>query len=129
MFTGTYTAIVTPFKNGRVDEGALETLVKLQLKAGIDGIVPVGTTGESPTLSYDEHIDVIKLVVQFCKGTVKVLAGDVAETRTIRTGISNNVQVQVLEGLREGEKVVVGDSTSLPKTESSSMPPHSGGKR
>ena len=55
--------------------------------------------------------------------TVKVLAGDVAETRTIRTGISNNVQVQVLEGLREGEKVVVGDSTSLPKTESSAMPP------
>jgi macrolide-specific efflux system membrane fusion protein len=58
-----------------------------------------------------------------------VLVGDVAETRTIRTGISNNVQVQVLEGLHEGEKVVVGDSTSLPKTESSAMPPHSGGKR
>ncbi|MFA7061925.1 MAG: efflux RND transporter periplasmic adaptor subunit [Pedobacter sp.] len=54
--------------------------------------------------------------------TVKVLVGDVAETRRIRTGISNNVQVQVLEGLREGEKVVVGDSTSLPKTEASAMP-------
>jgi len=63
------------------------------------------------------------------RSTVKVLVGDVAETRTIRTGISNNVQVQVLEGLHEGEKVVVGDSTSLPKTESSAMPPHSGGKR
>jgi macrolide-specific efflux system membrane fusion protein len=63
------------------------------------------------------------------RSTVKVLVGDVAETRTIRTGISNNVQVQVLEGLREGEKVVVGDSTSLPKTESSAMPPRSGGKR
>jgi macrolide-specific efflux system membrane fusion protein len=61
--------------------------------------------------------------------TVKVLVGDVAETRTIRTGISNNVQVQVLEGLREGEKVVVGDSTSLPKTEASAMPPRTGGKR
>jgi len=60
------------------------------------------------------------------RSTVKVLIGNVAETRTIRTGISNNVQVQVLEGLREGEKVVVGDSTSLPKTESSAMPP---GKR
>jgi macrolide-specific efflux system membrane fusion protein len=57
------------------------------------------------------------------RSTVKVLIGDVAETRTIRTGISNNVHVQVLEGLREGEKVVVGDSTSLPKTESSAMPP------
>ena len=63
------------------------------------------------------------------RSTVKVLVGDVAESRTIRTGISNNVQVQVLEGLREGEKVVVGDSTSLPKTESSAMPPHPGGKR
>jgi membrane fusion protein, macrolide-specific efflux system len=55
--------------------------------------------------------------------TVKVLEGDISQPRSIRTGISNNVQVQVLEGLREGEKVVVGDSTSLPKTESSNMPP------
>ena len=60
--------------------------------------------------------------------TVKVATGDVAGTRTIRTGISDNVQVQVLEGLREGEKVVVGDSTSLPKTESSAMPPPPGGR-
>jgi len=62
------------------------------------------------------------------RSTVKVLVGDVAETRTIRTGISNNVQVQVVEGLREGEKVVVGDSTSLPKNESSAMPPPPGGR-
>jgi macrolide-specific efflux system membrane fusion protein len=61
--------------------------------------------------------------------TVKVLAGDLAETRRIRTGISNNVQVQVLEGLREGEKVVIGDSTTLPKTESSAMGPPPGGRR
>jgi macrolide-specific efflux system membrane fusion protein len=54
---------------------------------------------------------------------VKVLEGGITQSRNIRTGISNNVQVQVLEGLREGEKVVVGDSTSLPKTESSNMPP------
>lgn len=54
--------------------------------------------------------------------TIKVLEGGIAQSRNIRTGISNNVQVQVLEGLREGEKVVVGDSTTLPKTESSSMP-------
>ncbi|MDD2851421.1 MAG: macrolide transporter subunit MacA [Desulfuromonadaceae bacterium] len=57
------------------------------------------------------------------RSTVKVLEGGIAQSRNIRTGISNNVQVQVLEGLREGEKVVVGDSTSLPKSESSSMPP------
>ena len=56
MFTGTYTAIVTPFKNGQLDEAALARLVKLQIKGGVDGIVPVGTTGESPTVDYEEHI-------------------------------------------------------------------------
>ena len=60
---------------------------------------------------------------------VKVLTGEAAEARTIRTGISNNVQVQVLEGLREGERVVIGDSTSLPKTEASAMPPPPPGGR
>ena len=59
MFTGTYTAIVTPFKNGKLDEAALERVIKLQIKGGVDGIVPVGTTGESPTLDYEEHIRVI----------------------------------------------------------------------
>ena len=75
MFTGTYTAIVTPFKNGQLDEPALERLVKAQIKAGVDGIVPVGTTGESPTVSYEEHIQIIELVVKFVSGRVKVLAG------------------------------------------------------
>jgi len=75
MFTGTYTAIVTPFKNGQVDETALERLVKMQIKAGVDGIVPVGTTGESPTLDYEEHVRVIEAVVDFAAGKVKVLAG------------------------------------------------------
>ncbi len=75
MFTGTYTAIVTPFKNGKVDEAALERLVKLQIKAGVDGIVPVGTTGESPTVDYEDHIQIVTSVVQFAAGRVKVLAG------------------------------------------------------
>jgi 4-hydroxy-tetrahydrodipicolinate synthase len=75
MFTGTYTAIVTPFKNGQLDETALEKLVKAQVKAGVDGIVPVGTTGESPTVSYEEHIQIIELAVRFAAGKVKVLAG------------------------------------------------------
>ncbi len=57
------------------------------------------------------------------KATVRVLAGEQPETRTIRTGISNNVQIQVLDGLKEGEKVIIGDSASLPKTDSSKMPP------
>jgi len=75
MFTGTYTAIVTPFRDGEIDEPALERLIKKQIKAGIDGIVPVGTTGESPTLSYEEHIQVIELAVKFAGGRTKVLAG------------------------------------------------------
>ncbi len=75
MFTGTYTAIVTPFKNGTIDEPALEQLVKSQVKAGVDGIVPVGTTGESPTLSYEEHVQVIELTVKFAARRVKILAG------------------------------------------------------
>ena len=48
-FTGTFTAIVTPFRSGEIDEAALKTLIELQIKGGVDGIVPVGTTGESPT--------------------------------------------------------------------------------
>lgn len=75
MFTGTYTAIVTPFQNGQLDEAALQRLVKRQIAGGVDGIVPVGTTGESPTLSYDEHVRVIELAVKFAAGQVKVLAG------------------------------------------------------
>jgi 4-hydroxy-tetrahydrodipicolinate synthase len=74
-FTGTYTAIVTPFKNGQLDEAALARLIKSQIKGGVDGIVPVGTTGESPTVSYDEHVEIIKLSVKLAAGKVKVLAG------------------------------------------------------
>src|SRR5712672_1025853 len=75
MFTGTYTAIVTPFKNGQLDEPALQRLIKLQIKAGVDGIVPVGTTGESPTVNYEEHIQIIALSVKFAAGKIKILAG------------------------------------------------------
>jgi 4-hydroxy-tetrahydrodipicolinate synthase len=75
MFTGTYTALVTPFKNGQVDDTALEDLINFQVKGGVDGIVPVGTTGESPTLDYEEHIAVIARSVKFARGRIKVIAG------------------------------------------------------
>jgi 4-hydroxy-tetrahydrodipicolinate synthase len=75
LFTGTYTAIVTPFKNGALDETALERLIKLQIKGGVNGVVPVGTTGESPTVDYAEHIKIIALSVKFAAGKIKVLAG------------------------------------------------------
>lgn len=76
MFRGSYTAIVTPFNaDGGVDYDAFVRLVERQLDAGIDGIVPVGTTGESPTLRTDEHLKVIQLCVEACKGRGKVIAG------------------------------------------------------
>jgi 4-hydroxy-tetrahydrodipicolinate synthase len=75
MFTGTYTAIVTPFRNGRIDVLGLERLIKAQIKGGVDGIVPVGTTGESPTVDYEEHIQIITLAVKYAGGKIKVLAG------------------------------------------------------
>ena len=75
MFTGTYTAIVTPFRNGKLDEAALERLVRAQVRAGVDGIVPVGTTGESPTVDYEEHVQIIELSVKLARGRIKVLAG------------------------------------------------------
>src|SRR3954466_3674798 len=75
MFTGTHTAIVTPFKNGRLDSDALKRLVETQIRAGVDGIVPVGTTGESPTVNYEEHVEIIALSVKFARKRMKILAG------------------------------------------------------
>ena len=75
MFTGVYTALITPFRNGQIDEVAFKRLVELQIKAGVDGIVPVGTTGESPTLDFEEHIRVIELAVYYAHDRAKVLAG------------------------------------------------------
>ena len=75
MLTGTYTAIVTPFRNGKIDFAALRRLIGRQIQAGVDGIVPVGTTGESPTLNYQEHIEVIARSVEFAGGKIKVMAG------------------------------------------------------
>ncbi len=75
MFTGTYTAIVTPFRKSQVDEEAFGNLIREQIRAGVDGIVPVGTTGESPTLDYEEHIRVIELAAEFADGRIRVIAG------------------------------------------------------
>ena len=76
MFKGAYTAIVTPFdRHGSVDYGALRALVEMQIAAGIDGIVPVGTTGESPTLDFPEHEKVIETTIEASRGRVKVVAG------------------------------------------------------
>jgi len=76
MFTGTGTAMVTPFrKDGSLDEAMMRRLVQRQIDAGIDFLVPCGTTGESPTLSHEEHLCVVKIAVELAKGKVPVLAG------------------------------------------------------
>lgn len=75
MIQGSIVALITPFRDGRLDEAALCRMVEWHIEQGTHGIVPVGTTGESPTLSHDEHCRVIELVVQQAAGRVPVIAG------------------------------------------------------
>ena len=76
MYRGVYTALVTPFnRDESVDEGALRALVDYQIDGGVAGIVPMGTTGESPTVTHDENIDVIRIVVEQVAGRAEVIAG------------------------------------------------------
>ncbi len=91
-YYGLYTAIVTPFKDDKVDTEALKALVEAQIAGGVDGIVPVGTTGESPTLSHKEHMEVIRLTIEFAAGRCQVIAG---------TG--SNSTIEAIEMTKEAE--------------------------
>lgn len=75
MFKGSFTALITPFRNGTVDEDAFRRLVEWQITQGTHGLVPVGTTGESPTLNHDEHRRVVELCIETVDGRVPVIAG------------------------------------------------------
>ena len=76
MFAGVYTALVTPFQSdGSVDQDSLRKLVDFQIQSGVAGLVPMGTTGESPTLSHEEHIDIVRIVVEQAANRVPVIAG------------------------------------------------------
>lgn len=96
MFTGSIVAIVTPFKNGEIDKKTLVSLIEWQIEQGIDGIVPCGSTGESATLSFEEHNEVIKLTVEVVNKRIPVIAG---------TG-SNNTQ-EALELTKYAKKIGV----------------------
>src|SRR5436305_1294740 len=85
MFRGTFTAVVTPFRNGSVDFSALEKLIEAQIAAGITGIVAVGTTAESPTLTHDEKHKIIERTIRTAKGRCQVIAG--AGTNSTRDSI------------------------------------------
>lgn len=75
MFSGLHTAMVTPFTGGRIDYDAVKKIIEFQIQSGVDGIVPMGTTGESPTVSFEEHKEFIKEVVSIVQGRVKIIAG------------------------------------------------------
>jgi 4-hydroxy-tetrahydrodipicolinate synthase len=102
-FTGAFTALITPFRNGEVDEFALRSLVDFQIEEGIDGIVPCGTTGESVTLSQAEHDRVIEIVIEQAAGRVPVIAGTgsndtlatIERTRHARSAGANGALVVV----------------------------------
>jgi 4-hydroxy-tetrahydrodipicolinate synthase len=93
-FNGVYTALVTPFNtSGEVDFQKLQELVEFQVAGGVDGIVPVGTTGESPTLRTDEHLQVIKVVTEKAAGRCKIIAG---------TGANSTAEaIELTEAVRE----------------------------
>ena len=75
MFKGSYVALITPFRDGLVDEDALRAFINWQIEQGTDGLVPCGTTGESPTLSHDEHMRVTEICIEVNNGRVPVIAG------------------------------------------------------
>ena len=93
MFRGSITALITPFRNGALDKKAFEAFVDWQIKSGTNGLVPVGTTGESPVLSHDEHGEVVEICVKVAAGRVPVMAG-----------AGSNSTEEALEMTRHAEK-------------------------
>ena len=128
MFRGTFTALVTPFRNGSIDVSAFQTLIETQIAAGITGVVAIGTTGESPTLSHDERQQVIRLTVATANKRCVVIAGTgsnatehaVADTKTAeKLGVDGALLVAPYynkpsqEGLFRHFKAIA-EATSLP---------------
>ncbi len=92
MFQGSFVALVTPFKNNKVDEEKLRELVEFHINNGTDGLVPCGTTGESPTLSYEEHNRVIEVVVKQTKNRIPVIAGTGANSTAETLELSHHAK-------------------------------------
>lgn len=99
MFKGAITALITPFKEGRVDEEAFQSLVEWQIEQGIDGLVPCGTTGESPTLSHKEHNRVIELCIEAVDGRVPVIAGSGSNSTDEAIMMANHAKIVGAEGI------------------------------
>jgi 4-hydroxy-tetrahydrodipicolinate synthase len=99
MFKGSITALVTPFRNGQVDWEALEAFVDWQITEGSHGLVPVGTTGESPTLSHDEHKRVVETVIRVANGRVPVIAGAGSNNTTEAIDLARHAEKAGANGL------------------------------
>src|ERR1700682_4140049 len=100
MFRGSFTAMVTPFKNGGLDQRAFRELGGWQIAEGTDGLVPVGTTGESPTLSHDEHHKVVEWCVEEAKGRVPVIAGAGSNSTTEAVDLAKHAEKAKAEAAR-----------------------------
>src|SRR5260370_1034882 len=98
-FAGAMTALVTPFRNGRVDDAALVKNVEAQIAGGIDGVIPCGTTGEAPTLEAEEHAHVIRVVVETVKKRVPVIAGTGTNSTAHTIALSRAAQAAGADGL------------------------------
>ncbi|WP_203292421.1 4-hydroxy-tetrahydrodipicolinate synthase [Maricaulis parjimensis] len=94
MFKGSITALVTPFKNGAVDETAIAALAERQIAAGTHGLVPCGTTGENATLTFDEHMRVVEIVIEVAAGRVPVIAGTGSNNTAV--AIENHARAKTL---------------------------------
>lgn len=99
MCTGLYTALITPFRNGKIDYDAAGTLIERQIEGGVDGIVPMGTTGESPTVSFAEHKEFIRKVVEIVAGRVKVMAGTGSNSTSEAVCLSQSAQENGVDSL------------------------------
>ncbi|MFW5737641.1 MAG: dihydrodipicolinate synthase family protein, partial [Spirochaetota bacterium] len=89
MFAGVYTAMVTPFQSdGSIDEGALRALVDAQIDGGVQGLVPMGTTGESPTVTHEENIRVIEVVADQAAGRTSIIAGTGSNSTAEESSVS-----------------------------------------
>ena len=92
MFQGSFVALITPFRDGKVDEDAFKSFVEWQIDEGTDGLVPCGTTGESPTLSHEEHMQVTELCIEAAAGRVPVLAGTGSNSTAEATALTRHAK-------------------------------------
>ena len=99
MFSGSFTAVVTPLKNNKVDFDAYKKIIDMQIEAGITGIVPCGSTGESATLSHQEHDEVIQKAVEFSGGKLKVIAGTGSNSTAEAIRLSKHAQEAGCDGV------------------------------